>query len=513
MTNVDGSEQSGVAENKEDVALLADVEEAGQPKSEGEKKTTDDDVAMAESGIPKKKEDAALLADQEGRPQSEDEKTSSWNEFCEFINTSGKTDNDAIPAGTEEVKGKKDDAVLLVADEQEGRPTAKTADDDLAIAESGVEGNKEEEAALLADEEGRPKFIVPLNSDSENEKTADDDDVAMAKSAEAEGIKRADLQAAIQKRESLIIERKRIVGRRITFDHAEKHHIEEEEEVLHRKRWRWYYAVFFFSTISLLFCFLQLYLPPPFGVMMTSAQVEEIGVAPEGCDYGLEHCICPIETICATNRLSIFLLTLARMTAFFDYPLYMMMFLSKCHNINNICRRTVLREWIDFSDMHKVHKLFGIIVGIETMSHSFFHMLRWGLNGDISLLWETRTGVTGLIAMIITPLVCWPMVVPQLKTRMQFEVRKGLHYLAVVWAVTLLWHAPSRIYYLIGIPALIYAVDYFLGFFIRNTLIENAHFERICETSVAVSSNLASSRHIHLPALPHSLCNFYPSLV
>mmetsp|Transcript_14399 Transcript_14399/g.21596 ORF Transcript_14399/g.21596 Transcript_14399/m.21596 type:complete len:514 (+) Transcript_14399:3-1544(+) len=72
------------------------------------------------------------------------------------------------------------------------------------------------------------------------------------------------------------------------------------------------------------------------------------------------------------------------------------------------------------------------------------------------------------------------MVVPALKQNMQFELRKGLHYLAVVWAMALLWHAPSRIYYLIGIPALIYAVDYFFGFFIRNTLIENAHFERYC---------------------------------
>jgi hypothetical protein len=45
------------------------------------------------------------------------------------------------------------------------------------------------------------------------------------------------------------------------------------------------------------------------------------------------------------------LLTLARCSAFFDYPLYMMMFLSKCHNLNNILRRTVLREFIGFADM------------------------------------------------------------------------------------------------------------------------------------------------------------------
>jgi len=277
---------------------------------------------------------------------------------------------------------------------------------------------------------------------------------------------------------------------------AEKDFTEDEKK---KPRFRWYHAIFLFSIASLIVCLLQLFTAPPFGVWMTSAEIEEIGIAPEGgCEDGLEHCICPRETICATNMYSIVLLTLARCSAFFDYPLYMMMFLSKCHNINNICRRTVLREWIDFADMHKVHKLFGVVVGIETMSHSFFHMLRWGLNGDISLLWETNTGITGLITVIITPLIVWPMVVPALKQNMQFELRKGLHYLAVVWAMALLWHAPSRIYYLIGIPALIYALDYFFGFFMRNTLIENAHFERYGENGVAVSSNLTSPQNIYM---------------
>lgn len=219
---------------------------------------------------------------------------------------------------------------------------------------------------------------------------------------------------------------------------------------------------------------------------MTSAEVEEIGISP-GCENGLEHCICPRETICATNTLSIVLLTIARASAYFDYPLYMMMFLSKAHNLNNVCRRTILREWIDFGDMHKLHKLFGIVIGIETTSHSFFHMLRWGLNADISFLWTTRTGITGLIALFITLFIVLPMAVAFLKERIRYEVRKGLHYLSIIWAVALLFHAPSKIPFLIGIPALIYAVDYGLGYFWRNSLIENVFFERYGENGVAVS--------------------------
>ena len=259
-----------------------------------------------------------------------------------------------------------------------------------------------------------------------------------------------------------------------------------------RKRFHWWHAVFIFSVISLIVCLLQLFLPPPYGLMMTTAEVAEVGVAP-GCDDGLERCICPRETICATDKLSIILLALARSSVFFDYPLYMMMFLSKSQNINNHLRRTFVREWIDFGDMHTIHKIFGIIVGIETMFHSFFHLLRWGLDNELNLLWQSTAGVTGFIAAFVTPLICWPMVFPFLKRRISFEVRKGLHYLFIVWALALLFHAPSRIPWLIGIPALVYAIDFIFGYFVTNNLIETAYFERYGENGVAVHFKNPSS--------------------
>ena len=271
------------------------------------------------------------------------------------------------------------------------------------------------------------------------------------------------------------------LSKRITL--AEKHQIEQEHH--ESSSFKWWHTVFFFSGISVIACLCQLFLPYPYGLMMTSAQIAEIGIAP-GCEGSLDRCISPRATVCATNTLSIILLALARCSAFFDYPLYMMMFLSKCHNINNICRRTVLREWVDFGDMHKVHQIFGIIVGIETMFHSFFHMLRWGLNSDIDLLWRTATGISGLVALVITPLICWPMAVPAIKERLAFEVRKGLHYLSIAWAIALLFHSKSMIFYLIGIPALMYLVDYLFGYFVRNSLIENAFFERYGENGVAL---------------------------
>ncbi len=251
------------------------------------------------------------------------------------------------------------------------------------------------------------------------------------------------------------------------------------------KNFRWWHLIFVFSAISAIACLFQLLLPPPYGVMMTSAEIGEVGVA-SGCEDELEHCICPRETICATDKLSIILLALARCSAFFDYPLYMMLFLSKAHNLNNHLRRTLLREWVDFGDMHKVHRMFGIVVGFETMSHSFFHLLRWGLNNEMSLLWQTATGITGFIAAAVTPMICLPMVVPYLKKSIKFEVRKGLHYLSIVWAIALLFHAPSRIPWLIGTASAVYVVDHLFGYYKKNNLIETAYFERYGENGVAL---------------------------
>ena len=165
-----------------------------------------------------------------------------------------------------------------------------------------------------------------------------------------------------------------------------------------------------------------------------------------------------------------------------------------------------MREWIDFADMHKIHSIFGVVIGIETMFHSSLHIIRWGINNDIDLLWNTSTGVTGLIAAGSTLFIVWPMVVPQLKERLRFEVRKGLHYLSWVWALALMWHAPSRIYYLIGIPALTYCVDFFVGFFIRNHLLEDVYFERYGEKGVAVSTFLDETWRLRpTPDLTYSL--------
>lgn len=131
----------------------------------------------------------------------------------------------------------------------------------------------------------------------------------------------------------------------------------------------WWYGVVAISLTCMLASIITLWAPYPIGARIPT---ETVAIMPfsNGC-VGLNSCICTRETICADDLLSMIFLTIARATAFFNYPLYMLLFLSKANNLNNFLQRTVLKCWVNFSDFHRV------LVGLESTSHTFFHVLRW----------------------------------------------------------------------------------------------------------------------------------------
>ena len=139
---------------------------------------------------------------------------------------------------------------------------------------------------------------------------------------------------------------------------------------------KWWHGIFVFSLVSLLACLVTLWAPYPIGSRVPAEYIAAMPFS-NGCSDALKACICPRATICADDLLSMILLTIARSSAWFNYPLYMMMFLSKAKNLANLLQKSVLKCWINFSDLHHVHSLFGSIVGLESMSHTFFHILRW----------------------------------------------------------------------------------------------------------------------------------------
>ena len=130
--------------------------------------------------------------------------------------------------------------------------------------------------------------------------------------------------------------------------------------------------------------------------------------------------------------------------------------------------------------MHRIHTFAGKLVGFEVFAHSFWHMLRWGLAGDIRLLWTHVTGVTGLVALLVTPLIVWPMLFPYLRKKIPFEWRKAAHYLSVVWGLALCFHAPKRyIGYIMGSAVGVYALDWLYGCCFQIHRAETVRFTRL----------------------------------
>jgi predicted ferric reductase len=178
----------------------------------------------------------------------------------------------------------------------------------------------------------------------------------------------------------------------------------------------------------------------------------------------LSVCICLRETICVNNWMSLIFLVFARSSAYFDYTLYMLLFLTKARNLRKWLSCTPISEFINLTDSHNLHVFAGTIVSFEVLSHSFFHLLRWAVNNELRLIWYSQTGYTGLITLCLTPLIAWPMMCRRCKSKVSYETRKVLHYLSIIWGVSICFHAPAmRIFYLIGVPLATYLLDWLYG--------------------------------------------------
>ena len=185
--------------------------------------------------------------------------------------------------------------------------------------------------------------------------------------------------------------------------------------------------------------------------------------------------LCPRETVCAESWGVLVLLAISRTSAYFCYPSVILLFVTKTNNLRTLLLRTPITMFVPLYDLHQMHVFCGEIVGVGVLLHGLCHMIRWGLQGRINLLWGHVTGVTGAACFLMTPLITWPMLWPSLKTKITYEVRKGLHYLSIVWGVALMFHAPKmHIRYLMGTPLVLYVADWIYGFFARTFLVDKA---------------------------------------
>lgn len=187
-------------------------------------------------------------------------------------------------------------------------------------------------------------------------------------------------------------------------------------------------------------------------------------------------CVCERETICAdTFDYQIIFLAFARFSAYFAYPIYGALFLTKCRYIHRFLATRFLGQ-VTFPELtrdpHELHSLLGRYVVFDNVWHSFWHILRWYLDStktnlnsfegksSMELLYTHQTGLTGLLMLFSLCLIVFPHIYQPLRRKLTFERRYSLHFFFWVYGLALTFHAPSGFsFYVMGTTLVIYTVD------------------------------------------------------
>ncbi|KAL7465445.1 hypothetical protein ACHAXS_005802 [Conticribra weissflogii] len=136
-----------------------------------------------------------------------------------------------------------------------------------------------------------------------------------------------------------------------------------------------------------------------------------------------------------------FCLAMSRMSAFSIYPMLVVVFASKMKALQTFFVKTPFSLYINLlNEGHEYHAHAGVYIAFDVWVHTVFHILRWISQGNGDLLWTTNAGISGLIAVLVTPLITFPMM--YWKKKISYEIRKGLHYLFFVFAVAMCFHVP-----------------------------------------------------------------------
>ena len=147
-----------------------------------------------------------------------------------------------------------------------------------------------------------------------------------------------------------------------------------------------------------------------------------------------------LRPVIAANTFQMICLAFSRSSAFSSYPVLILVYLSKCRALGSFLSNTAFAIYM-FDDMQDLHVYAGKYIFVDGLIHTWFHLVRWADHGNLNLLVDNRTGMTGLVAVISVLLVSLPMMI--YRNKVKYEIRKGLHYLFNAIAIALALHVPA----------------------------------------------------------------------
>ena len=117
-------------------------------------------------------------------------------------------------------------------------------------------------------------------------------------------------------------------------------------------------------------------------------------------------------------------LVVSRVSAFSMYPMLVVVFVTKMKATHCYLSRTPLSMYLGIlNQAHEYHAHAGACIVFDVWIHTLFHLLRWSSQGNLNLLWTSAAGLSGLVTVVATPLIAFPMM--YFKNRVSYEIRKG----------------------------------------------------------------------------------------
>jgi predicted ferric reductase len=207
------------------------------------------------------------------------------------------------------------------------------------------------------------------------------------------------------------------------------------------------------------------------------------------------------RAVVASNDWEMVCLAVSRFSAFSMYPAIVCVFWSKYRALQAFFYTTPLGIFC-VTDTHRLHVYCGWVILIHSTVHAIFHLIRWGVQDNLYLLFHHRSGITGFIVYLCTLVIVVPMTYI-VKRCIHFEMRKYAHYLFWIFCITMSFHAsvwalPTAGFCAIVFPTLIiiYGLDAFYVTTFMTEKIATVRYETLpsgVQLNMPVSDRFRSS--------------------
>ena len=174
------------------------------------------------------------------------------------------------------------------------------------------------------------------------------------------------------------------------------------------------------------------------------------------------------------------------------YPCLILVFLTKLRATGAFLSGTLFNMF-PYQDMHRLHVYCRWVVLLDSfVVCTTCHLARWAHQGNLHLFSHHTSGITGLVVIVSTFLICLPMMI--WKDIIKYELRKLPHYLFLTFWIAMCFHAPKSALPNGGFcgyifPTLVawYGIDTLICALFMTEIIETTTYQTLSSMSMAAS--------------------------